>query len=140
MGHLDKSGLVHAPPAAVYRYVADLHNAPHYIGAIQAITSGPTGSPAVGQVFHAAARFMGHPEQITLRLLTLVAERQVSLALDGDPAATLTIHLTPDRSGTATHTAIRLDAPDVATLLLKATMGRMPDDSIRRLDALLRGG
>ena len=139
MGHLDKSGIVHAPPAAVYRYVADLHNAPHYIGAIQAITNGPAGSPAVGQVFHAAARFMGHPEQITLRLLTLIPEQQVSLALDGDPAATLTIRLTPDLDGTATHTEIRLDTPDVATLLLKATMGRMPDESIRRLDALLRG-
>ncbi len=140
MGHLDKSGIVYAPPAAVYRYVADLHNAPRYIGAIQAIISGPAGSPAVGQVFQAAARFMGHPEQITLRLLTLIPERQVSLALEGDPAATLTIRLTPDLSGTATRTEIHLDSPDVATLLLKATMGRMPDDSIRRLDALLRGG
>ena len=139
MGHLDKTGLVHASPATVYRYVADLHNAPHFISAIQRITSGPAGPATVGQVFQAAARFMGHPEQVTLRLLTLIPERQVSLALEGDPAATLTIRLTPDLGGTATHTAIRLDTPDVATLLLKATMGRMPDDSIRRLDTLLRG-
>ncbi len=139
MGHLDKTGLVHAPPAAVYRYVADLRNAPHFIGAISGITSGPSGSPAVGQVFHAAARFMGHPELITLRLLTLLPERQVALALDGDPAATLTISLTPDLGGSATHTEIRLEAPAVPTLLLKTTMGRQLDDSIRRLDALLRG-
>ncbi|MGI8587431.1 MAG: SRPBCC family protein [Chloroflexia bacterium] len=133
MGQITKTAVVPAPPATVYRYVADLHNAPEFITAISRITSGPTESPAVGQRFGAAATFMGRPETLTLCLLALDPDRRVEIALEGDPAATLTISLAALQDRPATRVTVRLEAPSVAGFLLGMTMGPMLDASLARL-------
>lgn len=138
MGHLQKHGVIDAPPAAVYRYVADVRHAPQFIGAITRITSGPDGQAVVGQRYGADATFMGQPAALTLRVLELAPDHTVRLALEGDPAATLTLRLAPARNGQATRVDARLDVPAVPGLLLQMVMGGMLDDSMTRLERALR--
>lgn len=138
MGHLQKHGVIDAPPAAVYRYVADVHHAPRFISAITRITSGPDGPGAVGQRYGADATFMGQPAVLTLRVLELVPDHTVRLALEGDPAATLTLRLTPTHGGQATRVDARLDVPAVPGLLLQMVMGGMLDESMTHLAQALR--
>jgi uncharacterized protein YndB with AHSA1/START domain len=138
MGHLQKHGVIAAPPAVVYRYVADVRHAPQFISAITRITSGPDGPALVGQQYGADATFMGQPAVLTLRVLELVPDHTVQLALEGDPAAVLTLRLTPTRNGQATRVDARLDVPAVPGLLLQMVMGGMLDESMTRLEQALR--
>ena len=138
MGTLTKHATVRAAAAAVYNFVADLHNAPNYIVAIRQITSGPVGAPAVGQRFGAAATFLGQPTNLTLRLATLDPGKRVVIALEGDPAGTMTLDLAPAHGGQATHVTVTLDVPAVAGLLLTALMGGMLDESLVRLGQTVR--
>ncbi|HMA32841.1 MAG TPA: SRPBCC family protein [Chloroflexia bacterium] len=133
MGTLHKHVTVGALPAAVYNYIANVRNAPGYISAIHRITSGPVDPPAVGQRFAAEATFLGRPAALTLRLAALDPGRRVVIALDGDPAATLTIALTPAVPGPGTRVATTLDVPSVSGLVLPFVMGPMLDESMQRL-------
>ncbi len=133
MGTLHKYTTVPAPPDAVYAYVANVRNAPNYITAIRQITSGPTGPPAVGTRFGAAATFLGRPAHLTLRVVSLRPAHEVVLALEGDPAGTLTIRVAPALNGQATRVDTELDVPSVAGILLGAMMGGMLDESMTRL-------
>jgi hypothetical protein len=139
MGQMRERTTLPVPPATVYRFVADLHNAPRFITAIKGITSGPTDPPAVGQQFKANAVFMGQPERITLRVLRLTPDREVAFALDGDPAGTILLRLSAAGSS-STHIEISMDVPSVPTLLLSLTLGRMLSDSLRGLRSVLCGG
>jgi uncharacterized protein YndB with AHSA1/START domain len=138
MGHLQKHGVIDAPPATVYRYVADVRHAPQFISAITRITSGPAGPAVVGHQYGADATFMGQPAALTLRVLELAPDHTVKLALEGDPAAILTLRLTPARNGQATRVDARLDVPAVPGLLLQMVMGGMLDQSMTRLEQALR--
>jgi uncharacterized protein YndB with AHSA1/START domain len=138
MGHLQKHGVIAAPPATIYHYVADVRHAPQFISAITRITSGPDGPALVGQRYGADATFMGQPAVLTLRVLELVPDHTVQLALEGDPAAVLTLRLTPTRNGQATRVDARLDVPAVPGLLLQMVMGGMLDESMTRLEQALR--
>jgi uncharacterized protein YndB with AHSA1/START domain len=138
MGHLQKHGVIAAPPAVVYRYVADVRHAPQFISAITRITSGPDGPALVGRRYGADATFMGRPADLTLRVLELAPDHTVKLALEGDPAAVLTLRLTPTRNGQATRVDARLDVPAVPGLLLQMVMGGMLDESMTRLEQALR--
>ena len=138
MGTLTKHATVAASPDAVYKVVADLHNAPNYIVAIRQITSGPRGAPAVGQRFGAAATFLGQPTNLTLRLATLEPGKRVVIALEGDPAGTMTLDLAPAHGGGSTHVSVTLDVPAVVGLLLAAMMGGMLDESLVRLAQAVR--
>ena len=139
MGTLQKHGVVAAPAQAVYDYVANVHNAPHYIAAINRILSGPAGPPAIGQRFAADATFMGRPAALTLRTLTLDPGRRVVLALEGDPAGTLTISLAPVPGGAGTRVEAHLDVPSVAGFLVGAMLGGMLDESLARLARVFAG-
>jgi hypothetical protein len=139
MGQMRERTTLPVPPATVYRFVADLHNAPRFITAIKQITSGPDAPPAVGQQFKADAVFMGQPERIILRVLRLAPEHEVAFALDGDPAGTITLRLSPAGS-TGTHIEIGMDVPSVPSLLLSFTLGGMLSSSLRGLRSVLCGG
>ena len=59
MGEIAKQVTIDAPAKKVYSYVADPHNAPHYISSITRIISGPDGAPVKGNVWRAEANFFG---------------------------------------------------------------------------------
>jgi ribosome-associated toxin RatA of RatAB toxin-antitoxin module len=139
MGSIHKQGVVHAPPTAVYAYVADVAHAPHYITAFTHVLSGPEppGPPAVGQRWRVQAAFLGNTVPLGLRLAQLESHRQVQLALEGNPSGLITIHLTPEAGGAATAVSVTLDAPAFNNFMLNMVMGSMLDDSLHRLNRAL---
>lgn len=137
MGELTKHAIVDAPVARVYSYVANPHNAPHYISAIQRIISGPEVATSAGQRWQAAAHFMGRPVEITLVLDDLAPPRGVRFVMEGDPLGILSIWLDPDSTGARTRASLTLKVPSVPGFLLNGLMGGMLAADMARLKKVL---
>ena len=140
MGSTSRQGLVQAPAAAIYRYVADVGHAPEYIIAFTAVLSGPEppGPPTVGQQYRMRASFLGSDVVLGLRLAALDPDRQVQIAMEGQPRGMITIALAPAGDG-ATHVHATLESPQYAGLMLNMVMGGTLDTALQRLNAILDG-
>src|SRR5207248_1454787 len=98
----------------------------------------PPGPPAVGQRYRVQALFLGNNVILGLRLAGLESERQVQIALEGNPTGTLTIHLTPEQDEAATAVAVTLDTPAYNSFMLGMVMGSTLDDALHRLNRALQ--
>jgi uncharacterized membrane protein len=131
LGTISKHGTIDAPADKVFTYAANPRNAPKFISSIERILSGPEGTPEQGQVWTARANFLGRPTTVDLRLVTLRPPKLVRFAIEGEPAATLTLRLLPD--GRATEVDLELEAPSVPGFLLNALMGGLLEEDMARL-------
>ena len=140
MGNIHHQAIVHAPPQAVYDYVADVRNTSAYISAFQAVQSGPEppGPPAVGQHYRVAALFLGNPAHLQVRLVRLDPGELVQMALEGQPSGLISVQLKPVHAGTATQVALTLDTPQFNSFMLNMVLGGMLEDALHRLNATLR--
>lgn len=136
MGDISKKTHINAAPATVYNYVSDPCNAPHYISAIISVDAGSHNKPAEGQVWRAEANFMGKRRSINLRIEELRPNSLVRFSIDSDPAANLSMRLTPNGNN-ATEAELEVDVPGVPGLLLNGVMGGMLSSDMARLKATL---
>jgi hypothetical protein len=137
LGVLSKQASIEAPVGAVFRYVADPHNAPHYISAINRIVSGPKGEVTLGESWQAEANFLGQPRSLRLRLAELVPDRRVRFELQGEPQAVLSLGLSPGANQGQTDVSLTLDVPSVPTILLQGLMGAMLAGDMQRLKRIM---
>jgi hypothetical protein len=137
LGEIVKQVVIEASAKKVYSYVADPHNAPHYISSIMRIIGGPDGAPVKGNVWRAEANFFGQKRVLNLRLDELVANKAVRFALDGDPQALLLLRLTPDGGSDSTVVSLTLEVSSVPTVFLNALLGRLLSDDLERLKGQL---
>ncbi len=137
MGNINKQVVIGAPVEAVFKFVADPHNAPRYISSITGILSGPDGQPAEGQVWRAEAYFLGRRSLINLRLQELRRHHAVRFTIDGEPAATLAMNLVPQRGGKHTGVSLSMDVPSVPTILLHGLLGGLLAGDLERLKRIL---
>lgn len=137
---LTKEIVVNVPAAQVFNFVADPHNAPQYISAIRRITSGPDGTPRIGDSWRADVNFLGRPGSVLLRLTQIDPESLVRITMEGDPRATLTLRLTPRSDNKSTSVSLHLDVPGVPDMLLNALMGGMLGGDLGRLKSVLEAG
>lgn len=137
MGEVVKRGVIGAPGKAVFNYVADPHNAPHYISSIKRIIAGPDGHPRQGDTWKAEAVFLGKPAVINLRLVELRPSELVRFALQGEPQAEITVELSPGPDRNHTRVALQLEVPSVPGLFLNALMGGLLEGDLSRLKEIL---
>ncbi len=138
MGDISKKVDIKASQDAVYKYVSDPCNAPRYISAIISVEEGSHQAPAVGQVWGAEANFMGKRRSINLRIEELRPNSLVRFSIDSDPAANLSMTLSPAGSG-ETEAALEVDVPGVPGILLNGVMGGMLASDMGRLKTILEG-
>ena len=136
MGDISKKTQISAAPDVVYRYVSDPCNAPRYISAIISVDEGSHSSPAEGQVWRAEANFMGKRRNINLRIEELRPNRLVRFSIDSDPAANISMRLTP-WNGKGTEAELEVEVPGVPGILLSGVMGGMLSGDMGRLRAIM---
>ncbi len=136
MGDISKKTQIKATPEVVYEYVSDPCNAPSYISAIISVDEGSHDGPAKGQVWRAEANFMGKRRKINLRIEELRPNRLVRFSIDSDPAANLSMNLTP-ADGDSTQAALEVEVPGVPGILLNGIMGGMLSGDMSRLKVIL---
>jgi hypothetical protein len=90
----------------------------------------------IGQRWQAVANFLGRPAHITLRLAQLQRPALVGFALEGEPAASLTVAMQPG-NGSSTNVWLTLDVPSVPGFLLVGLMGGLLSADLERLRALM---
>jgi len=139
LGVTVKEATIDAPAERIFAFVADAHNAPHYIGAIHKIVSGSEGPVSAGQSWQAEAAFLGQSHLITLRLLEVTPHKAVRFALEGEPQALLSAELSPGANASQTLVSLTLEVPSVPTFLLGGIMGGMLTSDLQRLKALMEG-
>ncbi len=137
MGGLTRETVVSVSAGRVFNYVADPHNAPHYISSIARITSGPEGVPVEGDVWRAEVNFLGKRSTVALRLAELQANHLVKFTIEGEPHATLTLRLTPKQADTQTAISLHMDVQSVPDIFLNALMGNLLSADISRLKNVL---
>jgi uncharacterized protein YndB with AHSA1/START domain len=133
LGELTNEATLNAPAEKVFQFVADPHNAPGYISSIKRIISGPGGPPAVGQTWQVEANFLGRPANLTLHLARLVPNRLVAFTLEGEPQATMSLHLDGGDNPNQTRVSLTLEVPSVPSMLLSAFMGSLLAGDLGRL-------
>jgi hypothetical protein len=136
MGDISKKTEIKTSQEAAYNYVSNPCNAPHYISAIISVDAGSHEKPTEGQVWRAEANFMGKRRSINLRIEQLRPNGLVRFSIDTDPAANLTMKLTPSGGG-HTEAALEVDVPGVPGFLLNGLMGSMLSGDMARLKKVL---
>jgi hypothetical protein len=136
MGSISNDITIRASPSDVYKYVADPHNAPHYISAIRRIESGPRGLSAQGQVWHAEAELFGKVRPINLRLAQLRPGKLVRYTISGDPPVEISIDIRPDGESKA-EVEFTIESPSFPSILMNAVLGNILSGDLRRLKAIL---
>lgn len=140
MGGLTREAVVGVGTMRVFNYVVDPHNAPYYISSIARIVSGPEGVPAEGEMWRAEVNFLGRRSVVALRLAQLEVGRLVKFEIEGEPRATLTLHVTPLPAGGQTAISLRMEVPSVPDIFLNAIMGNLLSADMSRLKSVLEGG
>ena len=136
MGDISKKVKISAPVDAVFRYVSDPCNTPHYISSIISVDSGSHAQPQEGQVWRAEANFMGKRRSINLRIQQLRPNHLVRFSINSEPPANLTMTLTPN-GDSSTEAELQVDVPGVPGLLLNGVMGGMLQSDMARLKRVL---
>jgi hypothetical protein len=121
----------------VFSFVASPWNAPRYISSIKRIIAGPNGPPAVGQTWQAEAGFLGRHSLIELCLQDLRSPGLVRFTIEGEPQATLSLHLAQAGDPRHSHVALTLEVPSVPSILLVALMNPLLTADIERLRDIL---
>ena len=137
MGDLTSQAIVFSPIERVFSFVASPWNAPRYISSIKRIIAGPNGPPAVGQTWQAEAGFLGRRSLIELRLQALRSPGLVRFSIEGEPQATLALHLAQAGDPDHTRVALSLDVPSVPSIFLSALMSPLLAGDIERLKEIL---
>jgi hypothetical protein len=137
LGDLTSQAIVKSPIETVFSFVASPWNAPRYISSIPRLIAGPNGPPAVGQTWQAEVSFLGQRNLIELRLQDLRSPGLVRFSIEGEPQATLELHLAQAGDPDYTRVALTLDVPSVPSILLSALMSPLLAGDMERLKSIL---
>jgi hypothetical protein len=135
LGTVNKHATIAASVEDVFEFTSNPRNAPSYINSIRRIIAGPDGAPQQGQVYRAAANFLGKATTIDLRVAELRPPYLVRFSIEGEPAATLSLRITPPES--STRVALTLEVPSVPGFLLEGLMGGLLGGDMARLKRAL---
>ncbi|GEM_PF-1485972 len=139
MPHVEREGLVHAAPAAVYAALVDFDGSKTWLSGVsdsKQVTPGPVKE---GTKFTQRRVTMGRPADVQGTVLKAEPGRQLVLDIhrDGKPAGVATWTLTPEGAGTRVKCAIDFRLPGLMALMtpmVKGTIAKQTQGDIEALD------
>jgi polyketide cyclase/dehydrase/lipid transport protein len=137
LGELTRQTAIEASEERVFEYASNPYNAPRYISSITEVTSGPEGSPEVGNEWQAKGNFLGQPARLILKLSRLERPHTIGFMLIGEPQAKLTLRIGSSGRINRARVSISLEVPSIPTLFLEGLMGGLLSGDMARLKSIM---